>query len=132
MVQFSKLIEFKELFQLMLMMKHGTCSRYPAKKSKEELELQKNCQSRKEELKLPKNCKSSFVMTKMKKACHCKFSNKQSILSKIYLIFRTLLQPHQYLKNGLKHFMVKVNIILEHIILVFQIILKNQTYLRNR
>jgi len=34
MVQFSKLIEFKELFQLMLMMK---------KKSKEELELKKNC-----------------------------------------------------------------------------------------
>jgi hypothetical protein len=54
------------------------------KKSKEELELQKNWKSRKEELKLLKNCKSSFVMTKMKKACHYKFSNKLSIPSKIF------------------------------------------------
>jgi hypothetical protein len=55
------------------------------KKSKEELKLQKNCKSRKEELKLPKNCRSSFAMTKMRKLCHCKFSNKLSIPSKIYL-----------------------------------------------
>ena len=60
MVQYLKLIKVKALFQLMLMMK---------KKSKEELELQKNCQSRKEELKLPKNCKSSFAMIKTKNQC---------------------------------------------------------------
>jgi hypothetical protein len=76
MVQFFSLIKVKALFQLMLMMK---------KKSKEEFKLQKNCKSRKEELKLPKNCRSSFAMTKMKKLCHCKFSNKQSIHSKISL-----------------------------------------------
>jgi len=76
MVQYLKLIKVQALFKLMLMMK---------KRSKEEFVLQKNWKSRKEELKLLKNCKSSFAMIKMKKACHCKFSNKQSILSKIYL-----------------------------------------------
>jgi len=75
MVQFSKLIKVKALFQLMLIMK---------KKWKEELKLQKKCKSRKEELKLQKNYKSSFVMAKMRKACHCKFSNKLSIPSKIF------------------------------------------------